>query len=210
MLLYEFVLYISILSSLVPIFCFIYHKNNASQKIGLALFVLNLFTFLIEIFGQILIKNGFENIILSNLYVVFSPFLIYLFFLRNIRFINSFYLIKTCLFVSLILVMYNFYFFGFSNHFLKNSHLSHQLMISTISLIYVFYKKPLKSNQYLSVFNYAFLINSTLSFITILFIDIFIKMKVSEKTFMIAWSIVLLNSIVFNFVISLGIWKTKS
>ena len=210
MIIYELLLYISIFSSFIPLFCFIYSIKYASPKIGLALFVLSVFTFVTEFFGQILIKNGFENIILANIYVVLSPLIIYSFYKRNLIFKYSNFLLSIYLIISIIFSIYMIFTSGIFNGFFKSLFLTQQLILCSITLFYIFLNRDFsKSNQFLSILNYAFLINCTLSFFSVLFLDFFVKWKMSINVFMIAWSIVLINSIIFNLVISLGIWKTR-
>lgn len=210
-MLYELLLNISIFSSLLPVVAFIYLKREASSKLGLAILLLCLFSFNIEIIGQVVIINGSSNIFLSNLFSLISPFIILTFYLNYLKIRNSNFFIFLFLFLDSLSCFYLVIQFGIFNHFFKDFHVTNQFFILVLSLFYIFENfGNQRQESYFVLINYGFLINSSLSFLSILFLDSIISLRLSSLNFMLIWSIVLLSSIVFNLLLTLGIWKTKS
>jgi hypothetical protein len=208
---YEVLLYTSIFSTLIPLFVFIKIISNASSKIGLALFFLLWFTFFIEAISQVLIKLGHNNIILSNVYILFSPYLIYLFYKRNYTFWYSANILNLYLLLNVFFSLYFLFSVGYKLRFINELLLIQNILLLTITVLFIL-TKPIDSiyKKFLTIFNYGFFVNSALTFFVFLFSEFFIEWKISVTTIKITWSLVLFNTIIFNSVMTLGIWKTKS
>lgn len=208
---YEVLLYSSIFSTLIPLFVFIKIISNASSKLGLALFFLLIFTFLIEAISQLLIKLGYDNIVLSNVYVLLSPYLIYMFYKRNYIFWNSSFILNLFVFLNIVFSLYFLISIGYKGRFINELLLIQNILLLIVTTLYIL-TKPIELiyKKHLNILNYGFFINSALTFFVFLFSEFFIEWKISISIIKITWSLVLFNTIAFNSIMTLGIWKTKS
>ncbi len=206
---YEILLYISIFSNLVPITTYCYFFSNANSKIGLAFLLLLLLNFIIEGLSQILILSGMNNIALTNLYLFISPFLVFQFYWRNFFKKNSPKFLIFFFIIFLISAAFFLLTLGIINRFINELLLIENTSIALISLYLIAKYDKKKNNLNLAMINFAFLLNSSLTFFVFAFSEFFIEWNINLSLVKMIWSIVLISTILFNMFSTFGIWKTK-
>ena len=209
---YSVLVYLTILSPIVPILLLFFINGNYSTKIKVSLLVILFSSLISDVVCLVLSYNGINNNFVIHYYTLIAglSFLFYYKSVINKKWMKYFFWISSISFVLVNLLESYWYSDIYTSNTIAFSSLS--VLLIVLALLFFFFRMNVIQSRD-EIFDYLFWVNSAVllyfgsTFILTLFEDMIIN--IPQEIYNSIWIIQLIASLAFVFMISKGIWTAR-
>ena len=209
---YSVLVYLTILSPIVPILLLFFINGNYSTKIKVSLLVILFSSLISDVVCLVLSYNGINNNFVIHYYTLIAglSFLFYYKSVINKKWMKYFFWISSISFVLVNLLESYWYSDIYTSNTIAFSSLS--VLLIVLALLFFFFRMNVIQSRD-EIFDYLFWVNSAVliyfgsTIILTLFEDMIIN--IPQEIYNSIWIIQLIASLAFVFMISKGIWTAR-